>query len=184
MQPNKLIKLFSLIVLSLSLMLVAPTIGNAQTKPNEPTTTTTQPLTVEKKPTQAEIKAWAAAYRRHQIRVWNAAIQAGKVRAWIWRINYNKMMAHFRAEQARKSYPRGLCGGDLPPCYVMMRESKGSITAQNPRSTASGKWQFLDSTWAGFGGYAKARHAPEQVQDAKARQLWNHGRGCSHWSAC
>lgn len=78
----------------------------------------------------------------------------------------------------------GACGGDLPPCYVMMRESGGNITAQNPTSTASGKWQFLDSTWQGYGGYAKARYAPESVQDAKARQLWAGGRGCSHWSAC
>lgn len=78
----------------------------------------------------------------------------------------------------------GACGGDLPPCYVMMRESGGNITAQNPSSTASGKWQFLDSTWAGYGGYAKARYAPESVQDAKARELWAGGAGCSHWSAC
>jgi muramidase (phage lysozyme) len=66
----------------------------------------------------------------------------------------------------------------------MMRESGGNITAQNPTSTASGKWQFLDSTWGGYGGYAKARYAPESVQDDRARQLWAGGRGCSHWSAC
>ena len=56
--------------------------------------------------------------------------------------------------------------------------------ARNPSSTASGKWQFLDSTWAGFGGYASAYLAPESVQDAKARILWAGGAGCSHWSAC
>ena len=81
-------------------------------------------------------------------------------------------------------YGSGACGGSLPPCYVMMRESGGDITAQNPSSTASGKWQFLDSTWAGYGGYAKARYAPESVQDDRARQLWAGGSGCSHWSAC
>jgi hypothetical protein len=78
----------------------------------------------------------------------------------------------------------GRCGGDLPPCYVMMRESGGSLTAQNPSSTASGKWQFLDSTWAGYGGYSSAWQAPESVQDAKARQLWAGGSGCGHWNAC
>jgi hypothetical protein len=88
------------------------------------------------------------------------------------------------APAAAAAYGSGACGGDLPPCYVMMRESGGNITAQNPTSTASGKWQFIDSTWAGFGGYAKARYAPESVQDAKARQLWAGGAGCSHWSAC
>jgi hypothetical protein len=78
----------------------------------------------------------------------------------------------------------GRCGGSLPPCYVMMRESRGDIRAENPTSSASGKWQFIDSTWAGFGGYARASHAPESVQDEKARQLWAGGAGCSHWSAC
>lgn len=76
------------------------------------------------------------------------------------------------------------CGGDLPPCYVLARESGGNPTAQNPRSTASGLWQFLDSTWANFKGYAKARLAPVDVQNERARQLWAGGRGCAHWSAC
>jgi len=66
----------------------------------------------------------------------------------------------------------------------MMRESGGNIRAQNPSSSASGKWQFIDSTWAGYGGYAHAKDAPESVQDEKARQLWAGGAGCSHWSAC
>ena len=69
-------------------------------------------------------------------------------------------------ERARVTYPSGQCGGDLPPCWVMMRESRGDIRAENPRSTASGKWQFLDSTWAGYGGYASAWMAPESVQEA------------------
>lgn len=78
----------------------------------------------------------------------------------------------------------GRCGGDLPPCWVMMRESGGNIQAKNPSSSASGKWQFINSTWAGFGGYAEAWMAPESVQDAKARQLWAGGAGCGHWAAC
>ncbi len=78
----------------------------------------------------------------------------------------------------------GRCGGDLPPCYVMMRESGGNIRAQNPSSSASGKWQFISSTWAGYGGYAEAYLAPESVQDAKARELWAGGAGCGHWNAC
>lgn len=76
----------------------------------------------------------------------------------------------------------GQCGGDLPPCYVMNRESGGNIRAKNPTSSASGKWQFLDSTWQGYGGYTRAMDAPEEVQDARARQLYAGGRGCSHWS--
>lgn len=84
------------------------------------------------------------------------------------------------------------CGGDLPPCYVMMRESKGYINLYygsctyecKPGNSASGKWMFIRKTWGGFGGYRNAADAPESVQDAKARQLWNGGRGCSHWQAC
>lgn len=102
---------------------------------------------------------------------------------------FRLMAAHERAEAARaearrRAYPHGLCGGDLPPCYVMWRESRGIITARNPRSSASGKWQALDSTWHHWGGYPHAYLAPEKVQDDFARWLWNHGRGCAHWSAC
>jgi hypothetical protein len=78
----------------------------------------------------------------------------------------------------------GRCGGDLPPCSVMMCESGGNITARNPNSSASGKWQFIRSTWANFGGYAEAWMAPEDVQDAKARALWAGGAGASHWRSC
>lgn len=78
----------------------------------------------------------------------------------------------------------GPCGGDLPPCYVKQRESGGSYSAQNPTSSASGAWQFLDSTWGGYGGYSRAADAPPAVQDERARQLWDGGAGCSHWSAC
>lgn len=91
------------------------------------------------------------------------------------------------------SYPAGLCGGDLPPCWVLARESGGDPRIWNGGcyngpcpggSTASGKWQFLRSTWAGYGGYLNAADAPVEVQDAKARITWAGGQGCSHWAAC
>jgi len=94
----------------------------------------------------------------------------------------------------------GACGGDLPPCAVMRRESGGNLTVwtggcylpvgytgKNPcndTSTASGKWQFTRSTWDGFAGYVNAADAPEAVQDEHARLTWAGGDGCSHWSAC
>lgn len=76
------------------------------------------------------------------------------------------------------------CGGSLPPCYVLERESHGNPSAENPTSSASGLWQFLDSTWAEYGGYSRASHAPVSVQNAKAAALWAGGAGCSHWLAC
>lgn len=89
-----------------------------------------------------------------------------------------------RAERNINANPSGgggRCGGNLPPCCVMQRESGGDITAQNPSSSASGKWQFIASTWNGYGGYAEAYLAPESVQDAKAAELWAGGAGAGHW---
>lgn len=90
--------------------------------------------------------------------------------------------AHTRAPGFVNGHP---CGGGLPPCWVLYRESRGT-NVQNRHSSASGYWQFIRSTWAGFGGYQNARDAPASVQDAAARNLWNHGRGCRHWgrAAC
>jgi hypothetical protein len=88
------------------------------------------------------------------------------------------------AVAVQQSSGSGQCGGDLPPCYVMMRESRGDIRAENPVSTASGKWQFLDSTWGGYGGYSHAADAPESVQDARAREVWAGGAGASNWACC
>jgi hypothetical protein len=63
----------------------------------------------------------------------------------------------------------------------MQRESGGNTHAQNPTSSASGKWQFINSTWNGYGGYPTAASAPESVQDAKAAELWAGGAGAGHW---
>ncbi|MGD8151155.1 transglycosylase family protein [Ornithinimicrobium sp. Y1694] len=64
-------------------------------------------------------------------------------------------------------------------------ESGGSYTAQNPTSTASGAYQFLDSTWQSMSsaaGYARAVDAPESVQDAAAIELYN-AQGTTPWLA-
>lgn len=91
------------------------------------------------------------------------------------------------------------CGGDLPPCAVLRRESGGDPrkwnggcyapvgwTGRSPcgTSSASGLWQFVRGTWNGYGGYLNAADAPAEVQNEKARLAWAGGRGCSHWKAC
>lgn len=106
---------------------------------------------------------------------------------------------------------RGIpCGGDMPPCPVIERESmmaedpvrvwNDQVNADggplgcyypvgydgdNPcGSTASGPWQVLRSTWNWFGGFLNAADAPLHVQIDKVRQLWAGGAGCFHWNAC
>lgn len=80
------------------------------------------------------------------------------------------------------------CGGDLPPCWVLERESGGDPNAVNPTGcggyTCGGLWQFDPRTWDGYAGYAYAQDAPWEVQNEKARALWAGGAGCSHWAAC
>ena len=101
--------------------------------------------------------------------------------------------AHRLAEAA---YRPGQCGGSLPSCSVMRRESGGDIRIWNGgcyapigwrgkspcgTSSASGKWQMIRGTWGGFGGYVNAADAPERVQDERARILFAGGAGAGHW---
>ena len=53
-------------------------------------------------------------------------------------------------------------------------ESGGDYSAQSSSSSASGAYQFVDSTWGGYGGYARAKDAPPSVQDAKALEYANY----------
>jgi len=102
---------------------------------------------------------------------WNrmAAKNAETVRAKTG-LGYDSQSSPYTTRVAPVSAPSGNCGGDLPPCWIMMRESRGNIRAMNP-SGAAGKWQIMPGTWNGYGGYHSAADAPEWVQDAKARTM-------------
>jgi len=54
---------------------------------------------------------------------------------------------------------------------IRAMETGGNYTTQVTSSTASGAYGFLDGSWGGYGGYARARDAPPEVQDAKAAEL-------------
>lgn len=104
-----------------------------------------------------------------------------------------------RPAPAPAVYGSGACGGDLPPCSVMRRESGGNIRAINRTGCGGrgcyGKWQFDPVTfipgctvtkWEArtcgtYQGFQFASDAPEEVQDARARELWANGAGHSHW---
>jgi hypothetical protein len=77
--------------------------------------------------------------------------------------------AHLQAQAQPVHVPPG---GFL--ACVRRHESGGDYRAENPVSTASGAYQFLDSTWrtmsgrAGHPGWGHAASAPPWVQDAVA----------------
>ncbi len=92
-------------------------------------------------------------------------------------------------------YPSGCVGGEsacIPttpgtcvlPAYICARESSAINKWNYGGSGASGKYQAMPGTWGGYAGYENAADAPEHIQDQWAAELWNNGRGCSHWSAC
>jgi murein DD-endopeptidase MepM/ murein hydrolase activator NlpD len=73
--------------------------------------------------------------------------------------------------------PAAGCGitGDVGRILATIRtvESGGNYQAVAKRSSASGAYQFLDSSWNNYGGYRHAADAPPDIQDAKAAEHVN-----------
>jgi murein DD-endopeptidase MepM/ murein hydrolase activator NlpD len=69
----------------------------------------------------------------------------------------------------------GVTAGPVEPILVTIRtvESSGNYQARAQGSSASGAYQFLDTTWNGYGGYTHAADAPPTTQDAKATEHVN-----------
>jgi len=72
----------------------------------------------------------------------------------------------------------------VPAIMVRIRacESGHNYQAENARSTASGAYQYLDSTWDEHEGYARAKDAPRWIQDRKATLDFQSG-GTTPWDA-
>lgn len=75
-------------------------------------------------------------------------------------------------KRAARTAPRRGCAGQRSLEQIARDESGGRYDAQNPRSSASGKYQVLDGTWDGYGGYARAKDAPPEVQERWAREAY------------
>lgn len=159
---------------------------------------TNPPTTAEVGPTPDEVAAWNKAADEHR---WNVAALAHTINVSTWVANTEARLAAEQAERERQAAIEaererqqapapsagggggsGRCGGNLPPCSVMECESGGDIHAQNPNSSASGKWQVIDSTWGNYMGYPTAASAPEWVQDQFAAELYAGGAGRGHWA--
>ncbi len=85
------------------------------------------------------------------------------------------------AESAASATKAGPGGPWAIPYAIVECESGGQNLPPNS-ATASGYYQFIDTTWAGLGGSTKhAFQAPKAEQDRLAAQLWNGGAGAANW---
>lgn len=132
-------------------------------------------------------KEWVATVR------WEHASYLNAVEAWNAEVARQAAVA--RSERLRapaRVTTANVPSGGFPAVMLRIRacESGGNYNAKNPRSTASGGWQFLDSTFTAVTGLAPpARAYSREVQDAAAMKLyreqgtrpWNASRHC--WGA-
>lgn len=71
---------------------------------------------------------------------------------------------------------------NLALAWIAWCESGCNPTAHNGSSTAAGKYQWLTTSWGGWGGYPTADQAPESAQDQKSLDAYNIS-GTRPWEA-
>lgn len=74
--------------------------------------------------------------------------------------------------QQTRAFSNGPIGLDQFMAALRDVESSGDYGAEGvptPWGTATGAYQYLDSTWNNYKGYARAKDAPPEIQDEKAR---------------
>lgn len=72
--------------------------------------------------------------------------------------------------------------GSFAQALARLRSCEGSYTS-NTGNGYYGAYQYDDSTWGGYKGYAHASDAPAAVQDERAWQTYQ-ARGWSPWPSC
>lgn len=141
----------------------------------------------------AQVKAYADgvdAARFYELTAYFAAVQAD-ADAQAAQAAANARAAHaaqsrtYQAPAATAHSGGGAPSNSFLSC-VRQRESGGSYTAQNPSSSASGAYQYLDSSWQALGyaakyGVPKASMATPAQQDAAAADTYAR-MGRSPWA--
>ena len=130
--------------------------------------------------------ALAAANQAAEDARWIEGSNARQMELFLQAAAENQALEAQRAQSESRTAPArtgrgGGGGGSCDPGSIVQRESKGDPYAVNSSSGAGGKYQFLPSTWSGYGGYSRAEDAPESVQDERFNEMWAGGAGSSHW---
>lgn len=157
-----------------------------------PATTTSPPSDHDPDLTQLvrNIHTWTAAWNQA---VWNQAVWRAELQR---QAHQTTTITRPHTPTTTPTSPSRRCGGHLPPCWVLARESGGRYDAVNPTGCGGrgcyGAWQFDPRTWDAAAGRAgrpdligiRPDRASPDDQDLIAAALWDHGHGCSHWAAC